>query len=570
MNTNHRHDRHTARRELAREAYHWNHRHESREVRPRPAGRPTVRLAAASALLLALLMSSPAHALLNEFSNADGYMSPFSTRVWTYNPLWHFDGGTIGSNYVAQHGYNAGFAFGEPFALVVRNDSAADNYRFSYDFESADLGGLNPASIGSGKLTMSFDVCSTVAQNSGTANGSPMLTMKFGGTPTAPGLTLGFSDSNYLMWSDGGGSLNEYTGYTLNASSWDRVTLTMDFATAQYDLSVASMTGDGINGSSTYTPTTTYNVVSGMSFTNSLSSLQNLYFETFTDPEDGLGWGKAYFDNFDAVAVPEPATWTLLGIGIAGAMCFARRRSQRGLGSSAVLAVGVVAVLVAGSAYRADAANIITNGGFELPATTLTTVGQYNESIVPGWETTAPDNNIELWSNGYGSVFAAEGNQHAELNANFVSTLYQDISAIPASSTVGYSFFHRGRTGVDTLRLTISDLGTDNLAGGSGSASDTVLFSQLFSTGSNAWVQYAATNIGNTTLGNDMRFAFESVSAAGGDQRIGNFLDGVQFGIGVGNIVPEPASVALACYGALAGVLVGRRRAMRRSRSRPE
>ncbi len=330
MNTNHRQDRHAARRQLAQEAFTRNRRHDQPTVRPtRPTGRPAARLAAASALLLMLAIASPAHALLNEFSVADGYMNPFSTRVWTYNSLWHLDGGSINSNYVAQHGYNAGFALGEPFALVVRNDSTPDNYRFSYDFESADLGGLNPASIGPAKLTMTFDVCSTVAQNSSTDNNVAMMTMKFGGSAAASGLTLGFSDSNNLMWSDGTGSLNEFTGYTLNGTGWDRVQLVMDFATDTYDLSVSPMTGDGINGSSTYTPTTTYNVVSGMSFTNALSSMQNLYFETFTDPEDGGGWHKMFLDNFDGVAVPEPASAALACLGGVALVAALRRRRCR-------------------------------------------------------------------------------------------------------------------------------------------------------------------------------------------------------------------------------------------------
>ena len=204
--------------------------------------------------------------------------------------------------------------------------------------------------------------------------------------------------------------------------------------------------------------------------------------------------------------------------------------------------LALVAVMVfTTSTGIAMAANVITNGSFEIPPFSGTTVQQVNESLVPGWETTATNNLIEIWANGNNGVFAADGTQHAELNATQVSTLYQDVSGIPANSVVGYSFAHRGRLGVDTLELLISDLGTDNAAGGVGSAADTLLFFQQFSTGSNAWVQYSAPTIGPLTIGNDMRFAFASISAAGGNPAIGNFLDNVIFGVGV----PEPASFSL-------------------------
>ena len=277
-------------------------------------------------LVSALAHASRSFALLNDFEPGDGYMSPFSTRVWTYNPFWSFDGGAIGNNYVAQHGYNAGFALNTPFALVVRNDSPAGNYRFSYNFEPADLAGQNPASLPAAKVAISFDVCSTVAQNSQTANGAPMMTMKFGGTAASPGVTLGFSDSNKLMWSNGAGVLTEFPGYTLNGSGWDRVTLQMDFATDLYDLKVEQMTGSGITGSNTYTPINTFNVVSGMSFTNPLGSMPKLFFETFTDPEDGLGWHKMFLDNFRATATPEPSAFALALTGLAA---LRRRRPRR-------------------------------------------------------------------------------------------------------------------------------------------------------------------------------------------------------------------------------------------------
>jgi hypothetical protein len=273
-----------------------------------------------------IIHSSSARAVLNEFSVADGYMSPFSTRVWTYNGLWSLDGGAIGNNYVAQHGYNAGFATSEPFALVVRNDSPAGNYQFSYNFVPADVAGVNPANMGGNRLTIGFDVCSTVFQNSGTANNAAMLTMKFGGTAGSPGLTLGFSDSNYLMWSNGAGVLSQYTGYQLNGASWDRITLVMNFATDTYDLFVQPMTGNGINGSNTYTPTNTFTVVTGMPFTNALNSMPKLFFETFTDPEDGAGWHKMFLDHFTSSRLPEPSTIGLLTAGLAAVVGLRRRR----------------------------------------------------------------------------------------------------------------------------------------------------------------------------------------------------------------------------------------------------
>lgn len=295
-------------------------------------------LSVALLLVSSCLASHSALALLNEFDVADGYMSPFATRVWTYNPLWSFDGGNINNNYVAQHGYNAGGALSPPWALVVRNDNAADNYRFSYDFESADLAGWNPSSLGSNILVLSFDVCSTVAQNSSTANGVAMMTMGFGGTAASPGMQLGFSDSNYLMWADGSGTLNEFASYTLNPTGWERITLKLDFGADTYDLHITKLTPPTsppiATGSSTYILGATTNVVSGMSFTNSMSAMEDLWFETFTDPEDGLGWHKAYFDNFDSMRmsnqIPEPSSGAALGLaGAFGAAIFLRHR-QRG------------------------------------------------------------------------------------------------------------------------------------------------------------------------------------------------------------------------------------------------
>jgi len=216
----------------------------------------------------------------------------------------------------------------------------------------------------------------------------------------------------------------------------------------------------------------------------------------------------------------------------------------------------IMAAIFFGSANASMAANVIVNGSFEVPTFSGTTVQQVNDSFVPGWKTSATNNLIEFWANGNNNVFAAAGNQHVELNATQVSTLYQDVSGIPANSMVGYSFAHRGRLGPDTMALRIGDLGTDNAPGGVGSAADTILFNQQFTTGANGWVQYSAPTIGPLAIGNNMRFSFVSIAATGGNQAIGNFLDNVSFGVGV----PEPTACLLLVCGTLGLVSVHRRR----------
>jgi hypothetical protein len=140
------------------------------------------------------------------------------------------------------------------------------------------------------------------------------------------GVTLGFSDSNKLMYSDAFGNLQEFGGDTLNPSGWDRITLLLDFGADTYDLTLEPMTGLSANASNTWTPYNSYAVATGVPFTNALSSMQNLYFETFTDPENGLGWHKTFLDNFDGAVIPEPST--AIGL-LAGGLVAALRRRGR-------------------------------------------------------------------------------------------------------------------------------------------------------------------------------------------------------------------------------------------------
>ncbi|WP_428628510.1 Ig-like domain-containing protein [Sphingopyxis sp.] len=167
-------------------------------------------------------------------------------------------------------------------------------------------------------------------------------------------------------------------------------------------------------------------------------------------------------------------------------------------------------------------AGAFTNGGFENPVIPGTTFQLVNETTVPGWDTDATDNVIEIWKSGFQGVVAYEGNQFAEINANQVAALFQNFTPT-AGSNVSISFAHRGRLGVDVMRVVATDLGLDGVVGG---GDDTVLINELFSDGNTAWGAYTR-QLTDSATGNIIRFEYRAVSSAGGSPSVGNFVDGI-------------------------------------------
>ncbi|UUZ81876.1 DUF1533 domain-containing protein [Paenibacillus sp. P26] len=155
-----------------------------------------------------------------------------------------------------------------------------------------------------------------------------------------------------------------------------------------------------------------------------------------------------------------------------------------------VLSAGTHTIKVTAAGY-ADAATSVTvtaaaitpnkklqNGGFETPpisaSTTpgskTTTPGAWNyyrdDADGIGWKTTATDHYIEfrndIKSNSNSSIPIPEGGQFAELNAQFPSSLYQDILTNPGT-TVNWRLYHRGRNGTDTMKVQIGPPGGPSL-----------------------------------------------------------------------------------------------------------
>lgn len=103
----------------------------------------------------------------------------------------------------------------------------------------------------------------------------------------------------------------------------------------------------------------------------------------------------------------------------------------------------------------------------------------------------------------------------AELNAYEVSALYQDIPTTPGEK-VRWQVYHRGRYGMDTAVVEF------------GAPGNVMIQQAEMVDGNEAWGLYTGSYtipIGQTNT----RFQFRSVSAAGGNEAIGNLLDNIQF-----------------------------------------
>jgi|GEM_PF-4578483 len=134
-------------------------------------------------------------------------------------------------------------------------------------------------------------------------------------------------------------------------------------------------------------------------------------------------------------------------------------------------------------------------------------------ALLPCWQTTAPDGIMEIWTSGFNGFTSYSGAQHMEMNANFPATLFQDITVIPGT-TLSISFAHRGRGGIDSIRVsagpvggpytTLGDIGDDDSAWG-------------FHT-----LNYVVPNSGTS-----YSIRFTTLYWAFGDQGVGNMLDAV-------------------------------------------
>ncbi len=103
----------------------------------------------------------------------------------------------------------------------------------------------------------------------------------------------------------------------------------------------------------------------------------------------------------------------------------------------------------------------VANGGFENTAVHPQTWTYLDAGDVEGWQTTSPDNLVEIWTSGFLGVPAFEGEQFCELNGTGSGGgLYQDV-ATQVGAQLRWRFAHRGRNGPETISLCIGRPGYD-------------------------------------------------------------------------------------------------------------
>lgn len=190
-----------------------------------------------------------------------------------------------------------------------------------------------------------------------------------------------------------------------------------------------------------------------------------------------------------------------------------------------------------------------TNGGFE-QGSVSTGVLQVREDDVVGWSTTeavamyaavpsipAGGSFIELWQTGALGVPSYSGSYFAELNAFTNGMLEQQPICVQNGESFNFSFAHRGRDGVDVMRLRIDDVDvaefTDNNAQGAPHtffvltpATTTVSQGATTATG---WTPYSGTWTNTSGANKIVTFGYRAISSNGGAGSLGagNFLDAV-------------------------------------------
>ncbi|MCL2859965.1 MAG: MucBP domain-containing protein [Oscillospiraceae bacterium] len=173
--------------------------------------------------------------------------------------------------------------------------------------------------------------------------------------------------------------------------------------------------------------------------------------------------------------------------------------------------------------------NLVQNPGFEDNSATMVTPPKNNfldPSGVAPWETTDSLNQIEVWQSGFtpgipgGVTFTAHsGDWFAEINANSVATLYQQVAAVPGG-LYKWGVWHMGRNGDDTMHIYINGVAMYPYV--DGKQSDNLDLTDGQAVWGNHMGYYMLPITSDQT---SMDFQMQAISTANGINAQGNFVD---------------------------------------------
>ena len=223
-----------------------------------------------------------------------------------------------------------------------------------------------------------------------------------------------------------------------------------------------------------------------------------------------------------------------------------------------LLPTSLLALLFAAWPAHAQLQRSFQNLGFEQPVLTAadTATGCYvqvTDAQVPGWTTNHPvtaatgsctspvpvtGSLIELWRNNFQGVIAREGINFAELNAEAVSRLSQNV-CISNGEVLRWQLSHRARSGTDVMSFNINSSANQIFAASTDTAGVGTVVAGSCGTGSvgsatcnapvttSTWADYTGSFTWNGASGLQS-LGFEAISTGSGSATVGNFLDNAQ------------------------------------------
>lgn len=193
-------------------------------------------------------------------------------------------------------------------ALAFRNDTPAGSgaARYDYTIDTYDTGGITPATVTAGVVSMQiYMLASPLVPSSTGAAARDKFTMSMTDQFGSIGMQWGYAEDNEVYWRPGSSGAWNYTGTYVNTGLWDGVKVDIDLTGQSFKMSyyVASTN-------------TWFTMANTTALGASMMNLTHLGWQLEDDVHLGTG-GKNFFDDASfSIPAPGAGMLGLLGLGL--------------------------------------------------------------------------------------------------------------------------------------------------------------------------------------------------------------------------------------------------------------